>query len=54
MPDRPEAHYRDVVAMDRDERIACGSYVYLTFLRPLPNWPGWPTTSTGPAEGHPP
>ena len=28
-------HYRDVVAMDRDERIACGAYVYLTFLRPF-------------------
>ena len=28
-------HYRDVVAMDRDERIACGAYVYFTFLRPF-------------------
>ena len=28
-------HYRDVVAMDRDRRIACGSYVYFSFLRPF-------------------
>ena len=28
-------HYRDIVAMDRDQRIACGAYVYLTFLRPF-------------------
>ena len=28
-------HYRDVVAMDRDGRIACGAYVYFTFLRPF-------------------
>ena len=28
-------HYRDIVAMDRDERIACGAYVYFTFLRPF-------------------
>jgi len=28
-------HYRDIVAMDRDQRIACGAYVYFTFLRPF-------------------
>ena len=28
-------HYRDIVAMDRDGRIACGAYVYFTFLRPF-------------------
>ncbi|MDG2427447.1 MAG: hypothetical protein P8M16_03380 [Acidimicrobiales bacterium] len=28
-------HYRDIVAMERDQRIACGAYVYFTFLRPF-------------------
>jgi len=28
-------HYRDIVAMDRDDKIACGAYVYFTFLRPF-------------------
>ena len=28
-------HYRDIVAMDRDDRIACGAYVYFSFLRPF-------------------
>ena len=28
-------HYRDVVAMSRDDKIACGAYVYFTFLRPF-------------------
>ncbi|MEC7811137.1 MAG: hypothetical protein VYB07_08150 [Actinomycetota bacterium] len=28
-------HYRNIVAMDRDERIKCGAYVYFTFLRPF-------------------
>ena len=28
-------HYRDIVDMDRDQRIACGAYVYFTFLRPF-------------------
>ena len=27
--------YRNVVAMSRDDRIACGAYVYFTFLRPF-------------------
>ncbi|MEE3275941.1 MAG: hypothetical protein VX240_06970 [Actinomycetota bacterium] len=30
-----KAHYRAVVGMDRDEQIACGAYVYFTFLRPF-------------------
>jgi len=28
-------HYRNIVKMNRDEKIACGSYVYFTFLRPF-------------------
>jgi hypothetical protein len=28
-------HYRDIAAMGRDQRIACGAYVYFTFLRPF-------------------
>lgn len=28
-------HYRNVVAMTRDEKIRCGAYVYFTFLRPF-------------------
>ena len=28
-------HYRNVVAMDRHEKIRCGAYVYFTFLRPF-------------------
>ena len=28
-------HYRNVAAMTRDEKIACGAYVYFTFPRPL-------------------
>ena len=28
-------HYRAIVGMDRDEQIACGAYVYFTFLRPF-------------------
>ena len=28
-------HYRNVAAMDRDEKIRCGAYVYFTFLRPF-------------------
>jgi hypothetical protein len=28
-------HYRNVVAMSRDEKIACGAYVYFTFPRPF-------------------
>ena len=30
-----KSHYRNIVAMDRDERIRCGAYVYFTFLRPF-------------------
>jgi hypothetical protein len=29
------AHYRNVVAMSRDEKIRCGAYVYFSFLRPF-------------------
>jgi hypothetical protein len=29
------AHYRNVAAMARDEKIRCGAYVYFTFLRPF-------------------
>ena len=29
------AHYRNVAAMTRDEKIACGAYVYFSFLRPV-------------------
>ena len=29
------AHYRNLVDMDRHEKIRCGAYVYFTFLRPL-------------------
>jgi hypothetical protein len=28
-------HYRNVAAMSRDEKIACGAYVYFTFPRPF-------------------
>ncbi len=28
-------HYRNVVAMDRDEKIRCGAYVYFGFLKPF-------------------
>ena len=30
-----KVHYRAIVGMDRDEQIACGAYVYFTFLRPF-------------------
>jgi len=29
------AHYRALVAMDRDTKIRCGAYVYFSFLRPF-------------------
>ena len=29
------AHYRNIAAMDRMEKIRCGAYVYFTFLRPF-------------------
>lgn len=29
------AHYRAIAAMTRDEKIACGAYVYFSFLRPF-------------------
>jgi len=28
-------HYRRIAAMERDEKIRCGAYVYFTFLRPF-------------------
>jgi hypothetical protein len=28
-------HYRNIAAMSRDEKIACGAYVYFSFLRPF-------------------
>ncbi len=28
-------HYRNVAAMDRDDMIRCGAYVYFSFLRPF-------------------
>ena len=28
-------HYRNIVAMDRMDKIRCGAYVYFTFLRPF-------------------
>ena len=28
-------HYRNIAAMDRDEKIRAGAYVYFTFLRPF-------------------
>jgi hypothetical protein len=30
-----KAHYRNIVAMDRHEKIRCGAYVYFAFLRPF-------------------
>ena len=32
---RRSAHYRNIAAMDRDEKIRCGAYVYFSFLRPF-------------------
>jgi hypothetical protein len=29
------AHYRNIAAMDRHEKIRCGAYVYFAFLRPF-------------------
>jgi len=29
------AHYRNIAAMSRDEKIRCGAYVYFSFLRPF-------------------
>ena len=28
-------HYRNIAAMERDEKIRCGAYVYFSFLRPF-------------------
>ena len=43
------AHYRNIAAMDREEKIRCGAYVYFTFLRPFAERRrASPTTSTGP------
>ena len=33
--DAQAGHYRNVVAMTRDQKIACGAYVYFSFLRPF-------------------
>jgi hypothetical protein len=33
--DAQRAHYRNIAAMSRDEKIRCGAYVYFTFLRPF-------------------
>jgi hypothetical protein len=49
-------HYRNVIAMTRDEKIACGGYVYFSFLRPFAEVAGvagdldWtvPRDTTGP------
>ncbi len=52
-------HYRDVAAMDRDQRIACGAYVYLTFLRPFAELAGvadeidWTCPRDTPADLYP-
>jgi len=52
-------HYRDIVAMDRDQRIACGAYVYLTFLRPFAELAGvadeidWACPRDTPADLYP-
>ena len=52
-------HYRDIVAMDRDQRIACGAYVYLTFLRPFAELAGvadeidWTCPRDTPADLYP-
>ena len=29
------AHYRNITAMSRDDKIRCGAYVYFSFLRPF-------------------
>jgi len=52
-------HYRDIVGMDRDERIACGVYVYFTFLRPFAELAGvadeidWSCPRDTPADLYP-
>ena len=52
-------HYRDIVAMDRGQRIACGAYVYLTFLRPFAELAGvadeidWACPRDTPADLYP-
>ena len=52
-------HYRDIVAMDRNQRIACGAYVYLTFLRPFAELAGvadeidWACPRDTPADLYP-
>ncbi len=30
-----KTHYRNITRMTRDEKIACGAYVYFSFLRPF-------------------
>ena len=52
-------HYRGIVGMDRDERIACGAYVYFTFLRPFAELAGvadeidWTCPRDTPADLYP-
>ncbi len=52
-------HYRDIVAMDRDRRIACGAHVYFTFLRPFAELAGvahdidWTCPRDTPADLYP-
>ena len=33
--DAQAGQYRNIAAMTRDEKIACGAYVYFSFLRPF-------------------
>ncbi|MEC9425751.1 MAG: hypothetical protein VYC25_00865 [Actinomycetota bacterium] len=52
-------HYRDIVAMGRDQRIASGAYVYFTFLRPFAELAGvaddidWTCPRDTPADLYP-
>jgi len=52
-------HYRDIAAMGRDQRIACGAYVYFTFLRPFAELAGvaddidWTCPRDTPADLYP-
>ena len=46
---RSRPHYRNIAAMDRDEKIRCGAYVYFSFLKPFADdGRRRPTSSTGP------
>jgi len=52
-------HYRDIASMGRDQRIACGAYVYFTFLRPFAELAGvaddidWTCPRDTPADLYP-